>query len=339
MRVKEPARSTSRTTVLLPSVARVEVRTVEWNLLCVTDYLRLHHSVSIILIVSSEFQTPPSHMTREVSLDTMRLLRMNLFLSSSLQQAREAAAVISSQSVTGVAQGMTNHLSPVASSHQWSSMASSPLATNNSTDRYNFAAKPLPRVLTEPSLCHIQSRWIESQSFMRASRDGMNGDPKTVVQYLHLQHLQQQQQQQKQVRRGGARHCERGSHGVSGFTCPPTLSISQALVVSNPTFAQLPAVLSCSTDGVVLTEFQVFLRLHIAAFAARRVGSGSWTTQADSLVSSWYSMPPLRAPWTQSARQGCRLLSLLDHGTVSSGTKHEFDSFAVWNMSRNARVD
>jgi hypothetical protein len=207
---------------------------------------------SILLTVNSAFQPYPSLMTREVSFDAMRLLRLNLVLSSSLRQAREAAAVISSQRVAPI---MPNHIYPVAASNQWSSMASFPFAMNNSTNHCNCAAEPFPRVLAQPTMGPVQARWVENQSSMMASRAGITENPVQVVQCL--------QQQQQTLRRDGTRHCERGSHGVSGFSCPSPRSIPQDLVVSNVTCAQLPAVLSCATDGIVLTAFQVVLRLHI----------------------------------------------------------------------------
>jgi hypothetical protein len=50
-------------------------------------------------------------------------------------------------------------------------------------------------------------------------------------------------------------------------------------------------------------------------------------------------MPPLCAHFHPSARQGCRLLSRIHHGILPSGSKHVHDTFAVWTLSRNARVD
>jgi hypothetical protein len=198
-------------------------------------------------------------MTRQVSLDAMRLLRLNMALSASLQQARQDAAVISTQSVTMVAPNMPNQVSPVASSNQWSSMASFPFATNNSMNHCNWAAEQMRRVLAQPTMGRVQARWVENQCSTRASRAGITENPVPVVQYL---------QQQQTLRRDGARFDVSDSHGVNGFTSPPPRSIPQDLVASSATCAQLPAVLSCATDGIVLTKSQVFLRMHIEAFAA-----------------------------------------------------------------------
>jgi hypothetical protein len=198
-------------------------------------------------------------MTRQVSLDAMRLLRLNMALSASLQQARQDAAVISTQSVTMVAPNKPNHVSPVASSNQWSSMASLSFATNNSTNHCNWAAEPMRRVLTQPTMGRVQARWVENQSSMMASGAGITENPVPVIQYL---------QQLQTLRREGARFDVSDSRGVNGFTSPPPSSIPQDLVASNATYVQLPAVLSCSMDEVLLTKFQVFLRMHIEAFAA-----------------------------------------------------------------------
>jgi hypothetical protein len=145
MIVKGPARSASRT--MLPSLARVRtgIPLLRVSRICYA----FRGSVTLTpLTVNSAFQPHPSLMTREVSFDAMRLLRLNLVLSSSLRQAREAAAVISSQRVAPI---MPNHIYPVASSNQWSSMASFPSATNNSTNHCNWAAEPFPRVLAQPT--------------------------------------------------------------------------------------------------------------------------------------------------------------------------------------------
>jgi hypothetical protein len=84
-----------------------------------------------------------------------------------------------------------------------------------------------------------------------------------------------------------------------------------------------------------------FATPHISFYrnSARRVGSGSRSIQADSLASSWNSLPSLCARNTQSAWQGSRLLPLVHHGTLPSGAKHECDPFAMWNLSRNGRVN
>jgi hypothetical protein len=51
------------------------------------------------------------------------------------------------------------------------------------------------------------------------------------------------------------------------YTRPPE-SGNRALVLSNDTCASLPLILSHSTDEIVLTTFQVYLRRHIEVFAA-----------------------------------------------------------------------
>jgi hypothetical protein len=201
-------------------------------------------------------------MARQVSLDAMRSLRLNLILSASLQQTRQAAVVMSTPSTMGVAQSIPNHTSSVGSVNQWSFMASSPLVMDLSTDG-NFMA-PSPPSLWTLSTTGAQARWVE-----RSMRD--SGNPIT-------QYLQQQQQLnlQQQLNREVARHYARGSNGPNDFARPPPLSIISRDLATSPHVTgaqqqqqqQLPAVLSCSTDGLVLTQFQVFLRQHIEAFAS-----------------------------------------------------------------------
>jgi hypothetical protein len=53
----------------------------------------------------------------------------------------------------------------------------------------------------------------------------------------------------------------------SGFIGLPT-TISQDSVSASVGSCKLPMVLSCSTDELLLTKFQVFLRMHIEVFAA-----------------------------------------------------------------------
>jgi hypothetical protein len=206
----------------------------------------------------NEFQPQPSLMARQVSLDAMRSLRLNLILSASLQQTRQAAVVMSTPSTIGLAQRIPNHTSSVGLVNQWSFMASSPLVMDSSTDG-NWYLAPSPPSLWTPSTMGAPTRWVE-----RSSRD--TGNP--ITQYL-------QQQQQQQLNREVARHYASGSNGLNDFARPPPLSISRDLVTSPHVSGaqqqqqqQLPAVLSCSTDGLVLTQFQVFLRGHIEAFAS-----------------------------------------------------------------------
>jgi hypothetical protein len=243
-----PPRSTSQT--VLPVLASVEVCILEWNRLFGKYQTPLTplFLASILLTVSSEFQTHPSLMARQVSLDAMRLLRLNVALSHSIQQARQAAAVMSTPSAFGVAQSMPNHTSSVGSFNQWSFMASSPsVMLDPSTNRDSFAV-PFPCAMTSPAM-GAQTR-LESSSHHTKN---------PIIQYL---------QQQQVLNRDGARHYESGRHGMNVSTSPPPLSISQDLSSSHVVGTHLPAVLSCSTDGIVLTKFQVFLRLHIEAFAA-----------------------------------------------------------------------
>jgi hypothetical protein len=189
-------------------------------------------------------------MARQVSLDAMRSLRLNLVLSASLQQVAQAAAVMSTPSVFGVAQSMPNHtFASVGSVNQWSFMASSPFAMDPSTNRDSFAV-PSPCAMTS-SAVGAHTHWVESSSHN-------TGNP--VLQYL-------QQQQQQALHGKGVRHKVSGRHGMIGLTSSSTPSISQDMG-SPPQNGTLPAVLSCSMDEVVLTKFQVFLRLHIEAFAA-----------------------------------------------------------------------
>jgi hypothetical protein len=185
-------------------------------------------------------------MDRQVSLDAMRLLRLNVALSASLQQARQAAAVMSTPSAIGVPRSMPNHTSSVGSFNHWSFMASS-----SSTNRDSIATSSYS--LWTPPVMGAQTRRVESSSTVGALRN--NGNP--VIQYL---------QQQQALNRQGAR--QNKSIGMNVSTNPLPLSVSQDLVSSHVTCAQLPAVLSCSMDEVLLTKFQVFLRLHIEAFAA-----------------------------------------------------------------------
>jgi hypothetical protein len=153
-------------------------------------------------------------MARDVSLDTLRSLRLNQVLSASLWQVGpvEAAALMSPR-ILGGTRSVPNHV--------WS---------------------------------------MERQGAMGAafSRSDM-GSP--IVQYL---------QQQQGLNRDSHRHCERNNRGFNGCTSSPPLmhSNSQHLVPQPHVSSALPAALSCSTDGIVLSKFQVFLRGHIEAFAA-----------------------------------------------------------------------
>jgi hypothetical protein len=186
-------------------------------------------------------------MARQVSLDTMRSLRLNLLPSASLQQVTQAAAVMSTPSAFGVAQSMPNHTSAsVGLVNQWSFLLSSPFVMDPTTNRDSFAV-PSPCAMTS-SAVGAHTHWVES-----STRN--TGNP--VIQYL-------QQQQQQALHGEGARRNESGRHGMIGLT---SSSIYQDMG-SPPKTGTLPAVLSCSMDEVLLTKFQVFLRMHIEAFAA-----------------------------------------------------------------------
>jgi hypothetical protein len=66
-------------------------------------------------------------------------------------------------------------------------------------------------------------------------------------------------------------YCEdmqrRLENGNGGHIRQPTL-IAQASIPLSSVACHLPMLLSTSTDQAVLTKFQVFLRMHIEAFAA-----------------------------------------------------------------------
>jgi hypothetical protein len=186
-------------------------------------------------------------MAREVSLEALRSLRLNLVRSHSLQQAREVASLMSTPSAAQSWPNVSSH----ALSYPRTTMMSS--AMEHSTP--SMFAMSSPSIFTHPTST-ADTLWLESHGAMAAPRRTAN----PVVQYL--------QQQTRQ--RTCTRHCESGggggSSGESGFESP-ALSISQDLVSSNDV-CTLPAALSRSTDGVVLSKFQVFMRLHIEAFAA-----------------------------------------------------------------------
>jgi hypothetical protein len=160
--------------------------------------------------------------------------------------------LMSTPGAAGVAQDMRHHISSVSSFNQWSPMASPPMGMDPTWNRHVFAG-PLPGVLTPAA----QTRGVESSSTMETSRDTGT----SIIQYLH---------QQDALNRNGKRRNEsNGCHGMSGLISPQPLPISQDVVIPPQVIcSQLPAVLSCSTDEMVLTQFQVFLRQHIEAFAA-----------------------------------------------------------------------
>jgi hypothetical protein len=189
-------------------------------------------------------------MARQVSLDAIRTLCLSLAQSVSSQQTRQAAAGMLTPSLFGVTQSTPNQTSYVGSIHQWSFMASRELAMAQFTNRTIVTASS-PLSLWIPPAMNAQTRRVESSSFRNT------GNP--IMQYLH---------QQPALNRGGARRYESVSHGMSSLASPPPPSISQDMVSSPRITGTLPAVLSCSMNEMVLTQFQVFLRQHIEAFAA-----------------------------------------------------------------------
>jgi hypothetical protein len=156
-------------------------------------------------------------MAREVSLDTMRSLRLNQVLSASLWQVGpvEAAALMSSPRVV---LGGTRSVP----SHDWS---------------------------------------MERQGAIMGTVFPRSHMESPIVQYL---------QQRQGLSRDSRSHCESNNRGFNGCTSsPPSLySNSQHLVPQPHVSYALPAALSCSTNGVLLSKFQIFLRQHIEAFGA-----------------------------------------------------------------------
>jgi hypothetical protein len=182
--------------------------------------------------VSREFQPHPSLMARSVSLEIMRLLRLDQDLSASLQEVRQNEAFLSNYhgALNAAQSSIHNSISPLALSHQWASMASPPLSQDETRRQLMFA--PLPSLVTPPAPL-AQSHWS-------MLGHGAFGTPQ-VNQYLH---------QQQTFHRECARQGESVMRGSSAFTSPS------------------PVVLSCSADEVILSKFQVFLRQHVEAFAA-----------------------------------------------------------------------
>jgi hypothetical protein len=187
-----------------PVLASAEVRTPDWFANVKVHHVPFTLIAYILLTVSSEFQTHPSLMDRQVSLDAMRLLRLNVALSASLQQARQAAAAMLTPSAIEVPRRMPNHTSSVGSFNQWSFMASSPsVMLDPSTIRDSIATSSYS--LWTPPVMGVQTRRVESSSTVGAALRN-NGNP--VIQYL--------QQQQALNRQGARRHNKRGSnHNVS----------------------------------------------------------------------------------------------------------------------------
>jgi hypothetical protein len=187
-------------------------------------------------------------MARNVSLETMRLLRLNQVLSASLQEVRGTEAFLSShEGALGVSHSnMYNASSPLALSQQWAPMASPPSLQDETFRQLMFA--PLPCSVTAPA--------PSTQSHWRMQGNGAFGTP-PVNQYLH---------HQQAFHRECGRQDESTNLGSSGLT-GPSHSIPQDLMLSNAT-GVLPAVLSRTSDEIILSKFQAFLRQHIEAFAA-----------------------------------------------------------------------
>jgi hypothetical protein len=200
------------------------------------------------LTVSREFQPHPSLLARNVSLETMRLLRLNQVLSASLQEVRGTEAFLSShQGAMGVASNnMYNSISPLALSHQWASMVSPPRLQDETCRQLMFATLP----------CSVTPLAPLTQSHWCMQGNGAFGTP-SVDQYLH---------QQQTFHRECAHQEESVHRGSSAFTAP-SHSIPQDSMLPNAT-GVLPAVLSRSADEVILSKFQAFLRQHIESFAA-----------------------------------------------------------------------
>jgi hypothetical protein len=188
-----------------------------------------------------DVQPDPSLMARQVSLEAMRSLRMNQVLSTLVPRAGAANAFMSTPIAFGLSHSMSNQLSLLASSNQWSPM----------------------NTLALESILPMHARTLDRNDDVGNHRPVQNlpgvydvaGSP--AGQYIYWQ--------QALLRE----HAGRNGNGGSGFTSP-TLSISQDLVLPHMTIT-LPSVLSRSMDGAFLTKFQVFLRLHIEAFAATPV--------------------------------------------------------------------
>jgi hypothetical protein len=191
-----------------------------------------------MLTVFRSFQPHPSLMARNVSLETVRALRLNQGLSASLQEVRETEALLwNHQGALGAAQSSTpQSTSALALSSQWASMVSSArMMHQTSQSRQQLMFAP-PRFVT-PS-----THWQGRGAFVTPP----------VNQYLH---------HQQTFHRECARQYESVNRGTSAFTSP-LHSIPQVLILSNVTCA-LPAVLSRTTDEVVLSKFQIFLRIRI----------------------------------------------------------------------------
>jgi hypothetical protein len=181
-------------------------------------------------------------MAHDISLPAMQSLRLNLVQASASrmhQQVQQAEALMIAPGASGFAQSMPFGTFALASSNQWSG-----------------SEIPSPSYMMNHSLLSLPVHGMESH--------GMRGDicisDSPIVQYLY---------QQKSLQRQCAHqyHHENGRRGQSDFTSPLHVT-SPELVAPHAMYALLPAVLSRSTDGVVLTKFQIFLRLHMEAFAA-----------------------------------------------------------------------
>jgi hypothetical protein len=125
-------------------------------------------------------------------------------------------------------------------------------------------------------------------------------------------------------------------NGNGGLISQPSLT-TQALIPSSNVACNLPMLLSTSMDRTVLTKFQVFLRLHIEAFAAtdKDVTSRIRGRHKKMLL----NQVGIRCRHsTQSASPWIGLLSLVDHGILPSGSKHVHHAFAMWPVPRNSRV-
>jgi hypothetical protein len=204
-----------------------------WQRLSVAPLLTLLHDL-LSGTVSSDFQPRPSLLTRQVSWNTLQLLRMNAVISASLPQAAARQATALESASPGAAtrvvvaqstpQSIPNYTTLLASSNQWLSMAA-------------------PRVDASPSMLpHMFAMY----------------SPCTMPQTTLAEQMQMPYQS----------HCANGNTG-SGFIGLPTTNSPDSVSASSGTGScKLPMVLSCCTDELLLTKFQVFLRMHIEVFAA-----------------------------------------------------------------------
>jgi hypothetical protein len=204
-----------------------------------------------IVIVSIEFQQQTSLYAREVSLETMRLLRLNHTLS----QAHRQVSLLASMPI---AEGTFPRISrAVVSSAHEPMLGPPPLVIHQASFPMQPPPPPPPHLsmtmlgtasLTRPIMSELWQHG-STGTIVRGGGGGGGDDvpghsstiSQPVAQYLQMHEQQQQQQQQQRA-----------------WT-------TRSRVV---TPGHLPQILSSRSDVIQLTKFQVFLRLHIEAFAA-----------------------------------------------------------------------